>query len=132
MRTERGFRRITLVLSLGVFLAGLVMTGYAINYHQEYQRRYERWSAAESNCTKAQAKAQTRAQTKAPTHVTDEEAIRLIACHLARQLGPMMPPRTPQEQATLIGLIVSATVALALVPWGVFYLVRWVARGFAP
>lgn len=147
---ERGIRRITLAVSIAVFLIGTGGTVYTVyrvlDYHQrvEEARRYR--EAAERCELKEAARAKARPPELKPKRDADglwilPQRNRLLLedlpnpwCRMLRgwARGPGIPLYGwwlwPPAQIALAGMAIS--VGLAAVPWGLFYLGRWIAHGF--
>jgi hypothetical protein len=135
---ERGLRRIILVMSAAVFLVGLGFVGhheiYQIRNYREEMRQWGTSLRQTSEC--AQLERNARAVGKEPA-VFDASLHK--TCAVWREWWSIFPPSPPSTIAPrywywnlafvgAIGFVVSA--AFAATPWGLFYLVRWIVKGF--
>lgn len=115
MRLERGFRRITMVVSLVLLTASLAFAGwqvYRVADSQEQSRR-------------AAAIAEYR-----QTHPGGKSLDELFP-YLRQPERVIYPAWFYWNPITIAMIGLAMSSILAAIPWGIFYLVRWISRGFS-
>jgi len=152
MNLERGFRRLVMTISLAAASAGLLVTGYNTYKTVQYVSANKKNAAC---ITEAQSKAKSWTdveeadvlkQIKEDNPHLSDESVRLLLemsrsksrdCRLPKPEYPTtvlyeVPLNAEAYYAGLVPLIwgILVSTGLAAIPWGVFYLVRWIAHGF--
>jgi hypothetical protein len=136
---EHGFRRITLVVSLAALIAGLAVTIYAIRL---------------TVISVSLVKAHDFEAVPCDPEITAKGVLFCFNTDIPKPFGRFIAPRFGEEvfwynwldsslslffrmtsdsySLVLFPLIegVVGTTFISLVPWSVFYLVRWIAHGF--
>jgi hypothetical protein len=146
MNLERGFRRIVLTISFAAASAGLVVTAYDTYEYIEYVSGKKNWVACVEEI-------HSRTLTEEDFWVKAAREDLLSDCkHFStdrptpffpamtqwyttgREYNPVLrvwitPPSYTPALVVFIGGILAST-GLGAIPWGVFYLVRWILQGF--
>jgi hypothetical protein len=129
---ERGLRRITLVVSLGVFLVTLGLVGNEIHHimnHRDRMRLVRISQQQAEECAQFQRRA-----TAAQQEPADFDPSLYQTCQERRLWWSSLPPPALAPGywdwnlvlVGAIGMVVSA--AVGWIPWGIFYLTRWIVR----
>lgn len=152
---ERGLRRIVLLVSLVICAASLSAARLEVSavaqYHvtkRAYEQReetFQAWLAQHpiSEARVAAARARLSPQEKFYEQYVDvarENVTRELRWEHARQNGLeafLNPPDARRPWWTwplswVVSLGLGVTAGLTALPWGVFYLLRWIVRGFLP
>lgn len=131
MNLERGFRRLTLTISLAAIIGGLLLTVYTIHRTIIYVSGMRAFMACSED-------------PKGVAEVCASILVNSAIPDLYRRLGffwwdwrdsllELFFSMTNQSYSlVLIPLIdgIIVTTFLGAIPWGLFYLVRWIVRGF--
>ncbi len=157
MNFERGAQRIVLVLSIGVLCAGLGLVAQAVWQKAEERAEQARFMAEQRAFAEMEAacrrlglvlrreagvtpllppdrRCRPRTRDDIPPELLQPDFSDLMAP--APDRGPLAtwvvwlghPTLWGPFATAVLGALVSA--GLAALPWGVFYLVRWIVRGF--
>ena len=143
MNLERGFHRITLVVSLAVLALACRLIAWPAVVHANYaflgvNRPYRFVVQTEAGpylvgSTRPMTDDQLRALFHQETLALDQdEQVFLLVVAATAHGHVIVGPRRPVWWGVSVFLLpyLVATVGLTFVPWGLFYLLRWVARGF--
>lgn len=148
MNLERGLRRITLTISLAALIAGLLVTGYDtyrivqhVSAMQEYGACLREAESFPDKPDKACNLMDRNSKELGCYYILNNSAAnRLWPTHLGYVLqftivwAPSLATNGEYELYTmaLLPLIIGVLLStgLAAIPWGVFYLVRWIVYGF--
>ena len=133
---ESGLRRVTLVVSLGVFLVALGLAGNEIHQIMNYRERMRLVHISQQHadeCAQLERRARAIQQKPAdldPSLYRDCELEKALFGGVVRQPQPLAPEWWGWNLGLIgaIGLVVCA--AVGSIPWGIFYLTRWIVRGF--
>lgn len=139
MSRERGFRRLTLAVSLVLLCTGLALTAYDIYRFIEFRNAQIHQLACLTGAGSDQkAKAECEhvsIDDYMPRHVSFGLDVLLTiaeAClsqeRLISVLAFFFGPRFFLTFTICLGLAMS--LVLATLPWAIFYFARWIARGF--
>ncbi len=132
MNLETGFRRITLSISLATLVAGVTVTVYDTYETVQYVSATKLFL----ECAKDEDKLPSSQRTGSclyvlraePKHLT---ALLPITSWLPQSWDEHM--HSASYPLALLPLIVGilASAGFGAIPWGVFYLVRWIVQGFS-
>jgi hypothetical protein len=136
MDVERGVRRIVIVLSVLSAVAALALIGnskfmtlYWNKFYRdpvgEHQRLQNRLRVLEQKAEALRAKPVLSRDERQELEALEKRVIPVLAKQV--QAGPA-PPTTLWIPPEL--LILAGTVLAGAVPWIVWYLLRWIVRGF--
>ena len=134
MELERGFRRIALTTSAVIFVAALAFDGYAIDRIVDYRDRLDRWGREFKKCMDNTKVFRESGLAKR----LSETQVSRTAIDLIKSCNDTWLPAAPKAPIWYYrnlwmvgGIFLVIGAALSTFPWGVFYLVRWIARGFS-
>jgi hypothetical protein len=145
MNLERGFRRIVLTISFTAASAGLVVTAYDIYKYIEYVSGIKKWVACVEEIhsrTPTEEEFWTKFGRKGPSdceHFSTDRPTPFfpVMTHWTTTFysydsvagfSITLPSYTPTLVLFIWGVLVST--GLGAIPWGVFYLARWIVHGF--
>lgn len=117
MAVERGFRRLTIVVSITVLCVSLLPTPF-LAYTLWLENRYDQsGNRCPGECS-----------TDGTAHAID------LLVGVLQIFGVPLSSRDFVSSASVIGVLfvvnLAVSLVLAAIPWGVFYLLRWIAHGF--
>ncbi len=118
MNLERGLRRLVLATSFGAMIAS---GGYFVATVQDTRALLQRVAEYSPRCTVKRDGNEFVKNTQACVDETGALLLEIIA-----------RPEWRRYPDTIIGIGITVTLGLGAAPWVIFYLVRWIARGFSP
>ncbi len=139
MSRERGFRRLTLGVSLVLLCAGLALTARDVYRMMEYRNTLTIEEECRSRAGSDQKTKDECGSTNAtfPSHVLFAFGALVTISQAALSYNTfinVLDVTTGRPGYPFFGFIMSLDLAVSLVlaalPWAIFYFVRWIARGF--
>jgi|SRR6266851_3627492 len=139
MSRERGFRRLTLGVSLVLLCAGLALTARDVYRMMEYRNTLTIEEECRSRAGSDQKAKDECGSTNAtfPSHVLFAIGALVTISQAALSYNTfinVLDVTTGRPGYPFFGFIMSLDLAVSLVlaalPWAIFYFVRWIARGF--